>query len=619
MLPKGSVSQGGIIFPSIEPPLPRVCEPWVEITMCKSIYNNASFPNVRDHATQEQANDELVQFLPLIKGGCSNGIVHFLCSVYAPFCEVNNPEISAPPCRELCEHVFDGCERPLRDFGLPWPPHLTCSNFPSNSSSKTDFCPLSLASLRIPEDIGVDPPSSTAAVSTSRTSMTTPTPDPRTQLTCLVSLMVMSTLKNRSYEFGGVGNCGVNCTGLYFTSLERNIIAPVFILLFAVICLLFTLFTVATFLIDRHRFHYPERPIIFISFCYLVVSSVYIVGTISKLSGKQNQAFSCSDEIRLSDKRLSSSFVFQGLPNSESTYKTASCVILFVVVYFFQMASSMWWVILTLTWFLAAALKWGEEAVEKMWMLYHVLSWGIPAIQVILVLALQLVDGDQLSGLCYTGNADNVGLGIFVFLPLFIYLVVGIVFVVIGFTALVNIKKQLERDVAKSKKIGRLILRVGVYSVLYVSPNIILLLLIIYELAQKSDWEKAHLRECIKDQLSECRGNPEPSFAAFLLKYIMLFLVGIFSTTWILSSKTFTAWQKLSCSCCATESLANAYGRNDAKAHHYDVPKQMPSPHQYISAAPPQHHYEIPNPSHYVIASEKKDLSMNMSHPHTAV
>ena len=596
------------------PPIPNlvpVCEPLKEITLCMGIYDNASFPNVRDHQTQAIANDELEQFIPLIQGGCSNAIVHFLCAVYAPFCQYNRPEIEITPCRELCQYVYDGCVQPLLDFGISWPPHLNCDLYQPNDTSEIDFCPTNLRTLKVPNIIVQTP----RPLSTTESPLASAVPA-IPSAACPVSLLVTSHLSNRSYVFGGINNCGINCTGLFFSPIERNIVAPVFILLFAVICVLFTLFTVATFLIDRRRFHYPERPIIFISFCYLVVSVVYVVGSISKLAGQQNQAFSCSDEIGISSNRLSSSFVFQRLPSSESTYKTASCVILFVVVYFFQMASALWWVILTLTWFFAAALKWGEEAVEKMWVLYHVISWGLPSIQVILVLALRLVDGDQLSGLCYVGNADNIGLGVFVFLPLLVYLLIGVIFVVIGFTALVNIRKQLERDVTKSRKIGRLILRVGIYSTLYVTPNVILLLLIVYELAQKSAWEKAYVDECSTDMTADCRGNPEPSFTAYLLKYIMLFLVGVFSTTWILSSKTFAAWNKLFCSCCATETPSNGFGLTSStttKPHIYDVPNKMP---QYSMSAP-QHPYDMPTSSHFMMSSEKRDLSM--PHPNTAV
>ena len=591
---------------------PRVCEPLNEITLCRGIYENVSFPNSREHQSQVVANAELEQFIPLIQEDCSNALVHFLCSVYAPFCQYDRPEIVIAPCRELCQYVHDSCVGPLQAFGISWPPHLDCSLYQPNATTLVDFCPPSLTAIKPP--IVIVNPRTTA-----------PTPDkpvtsPATRSpvsVCPLPLQVTSSLQNKTYQFAGINNCGVNCSGLYFSSNERNMLAPAFILLFAIVCTFFTLFTVATFLIDRRRFHYPERPIIFISFCYLVVAVVYVVGSISKLASNQNQAFSCSDEIGMASSRHSSSFVFQSLPNNESTYKTASCVILFVVVYFFQMASAVWWVILTLTWFLAAALKWGEEAVEKMWVLYHVLSWGLPAIQVILVLALRLVDGDQLSGLCYVGNANNIGLGVFVFLFLFVYLVVGVVFDVIGFTALVNIRKQLERDVTKSRKIGRLIVRVGIYSVLYIVPNVIMLLLLVYELAQKSSWEQAHVDTCGSDTSGNCRGSPEPSFAAFLLKYIMLFLIGTFSTTWILSSKTFSAWKKLFCSCYSTETPpSNGFGLTvsadkAAKPHVYDVPSRMPK----YSLTTPQ--YEIPNPSHYMMQSEKKDLSI--PHPNTAV
>ena len=48
----------------------------------------------------------------------------------------------------------------------------------------------------------------------------------------------------------------------------------------SVLCAFSTLFTVLTFLVDMKRFDYPERPIIFISGCYLVISIAYITGFI---------------------------------------------------------------------------------------------------------------------------------------------------------------------------------------------------------------------------------------------------------------------------------------------------------------------------------------------------
>ena len=535
-------------------PVDYTCENITQIEFCSKVdYSTASFPNFRDQSDQMAANSEVENFRALAQAVCSNAIVHFLCSVYAPFCDPAKPDIRVLPCRELCEYVRPNCETLVIEFGLTWPPHLECSQFPTNQSTIT-FCPTDLSTLAIPSNIQTDsPPNVTEPTELITTLVTSSAP-----LACPIGLRVEGTqLGRQGHVFAGMPNCSVNCSGIFFTDFERNTVAPALILFFALVCVVFTVFTVATFLIDRRRFHYPERPIIFLSFCYLVIAVAYIVGVISKLAGGSGGAFSCHGD---SNRR---SNVFQKLPNSETTFKSASCVILFVVVYFFQMASAMWWVVLTFTWFLAAALKWGEEAVEKLWLLYHIVAWSIPAIQVVLVLALRLVDGDQLSGICYTGHATNVGLGVFVFLPLFVYLALGVVFLVIGFTALVNIHRQLQRDPQKSSKLGRLIMRIGIYSLLYIIPNVILLIIYLYELSSNENWQLSYVESCSGTE-SECNSSQSPSFAAFMLRYIMLFAVGVCSTSWILSSKTVAAWKKFFCSCsCHSE---------DPAAHMYDVP-----------------------------------------------
>ena len=544
----------------VRPPIPPettsyTCENITEIEFCSRVgYVTASFPNYRNQFTQMEANSELKNFLALAESVCSNAVVLFLCSVYAPFCDPEEPQFRVPPCRELCQHVRDGCEDLVNQFDLTWPPHLECDLYPSSMDNLITFCPDNISLVEIPPNFETNPPPN----------VTQPSSIPSTQpniATCPATLNVqrVSSVGGQGHVFAGIQNCSVVCSGIFFKEYERNTVAPVLIIFFALICVIFTVFTVATFLIDRRRFHYPERPIIFLSFCYLVISIAYIVGAISKLADVDKGAFSC-----VTNEVTSKSYVFQRLPNSETTYKSASCVILFVLVYYFQMASAMWWVVLTFTWFLAAALKWGEEAVEKLWLLYHIIAWSIPAIQVVLVLALRLVDGDQLSGICYTGNANNVGLGVFVFLPLIVYLALGIIFLVIGFTALVNIHRQLQRDPQKSRKLGRLILRIGVYSLLYITPNVILLILYVYELALNDRWELAYAREC--DATGDCDASVRPSFAAFMFRYIMLFAIGVCSTSWILSSKTVQAWKKFFCSCdCICHN-------DDTAVHMYDVP-----------------------------------------------
>jgi len=53
---------------------------------------------------------------------------------------------------------------------------------------------------------------------------------------------------------------------------------------------------------------------------------------------------------------------------------------------------------LTVTWFLAAGLKWGNEAIEQRSPYFHAVAWIVPAVQTIVALLCFKVDGDVLGG-----------------------------------------------------------------------------------------------------------------------------------------------------------------------------------------------------------------------------
>lgn len=63
-------------------------------------------------------------------------------------------------------------------------------------------------------------------------------------------------------------------------------------------------------------------------------------------------------------------------------------------LYFFLMAGSLWWVILTITWFLSAGLKWGQEAIDAKSQFFHGVAWSIPAIQTVVALIMKKVEGE---------------------------------------------------------------------------------------------------------------------------------------------------------------------------------------------------------------------------------
>lgn len=109
-------------------PLQSRCEP-ITIPFCMHMmYNQTIFPNLLDHATQEDAGFEVRQFEPLITANCYPDLRDFLCSVYIPVCTISDTPL--PPCRHLCELARLNCIKLVNHFGFSWPNELECSQFP---------------------------------------------------------------------------------------------------------------------------------------------------------------------------------------------------------------------------------------------------------------------------------------------------------------------------------------------------------------------------------------------------------------------------------------------------------------------------------------------------------
>jgi len=64
----------------------------------------------------------------------------------------------------------------------------------------------------------------------------------------------------------------------------------------------------------------------------------------------------------------------------------------------FLVNGTIWWLILTVTWLLAAGYKWGSEAIEERHVYYHAAAWGLPAIQVLIVIVSNKIEGDNIAG-----------------------------------------------------------------------------------------------------------------------------------------------------------------------------------------------------------------------------
>lgn len=332
---------------------------------------------------------------------------------------------------------------------------------------------------------------------------------------CTLQTIHQSSPYYNTITSGGIKNCGMNCTSPYLND-EQKIFAAFWIGLWSILCCISTSITLLTFIIDMSRFKYPERPIIFLSGCYFMVSIGYIIKMVVG-----HEAVACD-----------------GSTIRYSTNGPASCVSTFLLIYFFGMASSIWWVILAFTWFLSAGLKWGSEAIASYSQYFHFAAWLIPTVKTIAVLTMSSVDGDPVAGICYVGNQNINNLRGFVLIPLFVYLIIGSTFLVAGFVSLFRIRNVIKhQNGAKIQKLERLMIRIGVFSLLYTIPATIVLACYFYEQYLKEEWEKSVICPCSKSM--------KPDFAVYMLKYFMLLVVGITSGFWIWTGKTLETWKKL--------------------------------------------------------------------------
>ncbi|XP_051910994.1 frizzled-7-like [Hippocampus zosterae] len=493
----------------------------VSIPLCADMaYNQTIMPNLLGHANQEDAGLEVHQFYPLVKVQCSADLQFFLCSTYAPVCTVL--ERAIPPCRTLCERARRGCEALMNKFGFQWPERLRCEKFPVHGAG--EICVGQNTS-----DGGGPTPTPTAWDSNfaSRGSG-----DP--VFSCPPQLKAPAYL---GYRFLGAEDCGAPCEvsgapyGLMYFGEEELKLGRLWVAVWAGLCLVSTLFSVLTYALDAQRFCYPEKPLVFLSGCYLMVALAYVAGFL--LGDK----VACVGKFKADGYKL----VIQGGGNE-------GCAVLFVAVYFFGMSGALWWLVLSLTWFLSAGLKWGREAIEANCRYFHLLAWSVPALKTVAVLATGRVEGDLLTGVCYVGVYDADALRRFVLAPQLVYLLLGTSFLLAGLASLFRIRAVAKLDRTEKAKLEKLMSRMGAFGLLHAVPAGAVVACHFYELALRPRWERTWRAQTCKGFAAPCPpGNLAPltpDFSVFMIKYLMTMMVGITSGFWIWSGKTVRSWRR---------------------------------------------------------------------------
>ncbi|KAI5620874.1 frizzled-6 precursor [Silurus asotus] len=479
------------------------CEP-VHVQWCNTMpYNMTFFPNMFEHYDQDVAAIKMKHFMPLVSLHCSPDVHLFLCQAFVPEC-TQQTQVHQP-CREHCVRVLSDCTKDMLTFDITWPSELSCDRLKRCRTSTDESTELPQKDITTPK----------ASLLASR----------ELGFWCPLQL---KTRSGQGSSFLGAQDCAPPCDNMYFKRHEIEF-AKKFIGITSVVCLCATLFTFFTFLINVKRFRYPERPIVFYSICYSFVSLIYFIGFLlgnEMACNKPNMPTTVSTVVQGSQSKV--------------------CTLLFMMLYFFFTAGMVWWVILTITWFLAARPKWSCEAIEKKAVWFHAVAWGLPGSLTVILLALNKVEGDGISGVCFVGLYDLTALRWFVLAPQALGVITGLSFLLAGIVSLNHVRQVIQHDERNQEKLKKFMIRIGVFSGLYLLPLLTLLACYLYEQALRGIWENTWITEHCQEYSIPCPYRKidaaHPDLSLFLIKYLMTLVVGISAVFWVSSKKTWSEW-----------------------------------------------------------------------------
>ncbi|XP_053208609.1 frizzled-4-like [Panonychus citri] len=571
------------VVQSSAPPSVRTCEP-IRLEMCKKIgYNATGLPNLAGHETQDEAEQSLKTFNPLISIGCSSQLQFFLCSVHVPMCDEKIVS-TLGPCRRLCETVRDRCLFILNEFGYPWPAHLNCSLFPLVNDHQ-NMC------MEGPGEDTNKQRSSTSKI-TILNYKTSINPDKNREVTHqpviteIVTPSITNPQNNHSKLYGPIvedcldlkfhqqyfkvrrsdngSQCSHGCIADILYPSTTKQFTEFWIAFWSTFCFVSSIFTILMFSRSNVRIDYPERAIVFMACNYFVFSSIHLVAIFigrAKISCYEDDQYHVSLLIK-------------------NSYQNPYCVTVFTLLYYSQMSSLIWWLVLSFTLYFTVAKQWSSSKLSDHSNYYHSLAWGIPTLSTILIFMIGDIGADELTGNCNVGSNNPQSLLYFIIIPMATILLIGSVIFILtirGYfkgrtmnqvhTSQAHHHRSYQSSSEKisynnlssqnshppliqsqivwtsqprlTEELGIALIRLFLFQIIYFAISSYLLFVSFYEYLNKNDWYSVST-------------NDLPNVEIMSLKIFMSFLAGIMTGIWIwMSEPNFPCviradWQKSS-------------------------------------------------------------------------
>ncbi|XP_014610677.1 PREDICTED: frizzled-9-like, partial [Polistes canadensis] len=487
----------------------------LNVSFCHGLrYNLTAMPNFMGHEDQLQAERGLATLMPLVHYNCSKHLRLFLCAVFAPVCS-EHVAMQIPACKSLCLSVRRECEPALTSLTLPWPHMLDCDRFLDRGNT---LC--------------VQPPEETLSDPVPPVQQQWPTQEQIQPVQTSTGLQNHHQCPPHFVETPDVQtiSCVPRCgTDAYYRAEDKKFTER-WIIGWAWLCFLSTLFTLLTFWVEPSRFRYPERPIVFLALCYNLLSVNYIIrGAIG------TETLSCVSQI----DGPSYVPVHDGL-------KSIPCTCWWIIKHYLSLASSTWWTILCVCWFLSARNEWSSEALHNIASYLHAVAWGLPLLITGGSLLSRQIVADELTGLCQIADESALWHEV---LPHAILMFLGCILAAVAGGALIRVRRAIRSAGRSATKLERLMTRLGIFALLYVLPALGNLTCILQESSTKPRWRMLALLAALDCRSAEnCAPGPVYRAAGLevaLLKPFLSLVIGVTSGMWVWSGKTCRAWSKL--------------------------------------------------------------------------
>lgn len=121
-----------------------------------------------------------------------------------------------------------------------------------------------------------------------------------------------------------------------------------------------------------------------------------------------------------------------------------------------------------------------------------------------MLLALNKVEGDNISGVCFVGLYDLDALRYFVLAPLCMGVIVGLFLILAGIVSLNHVRQVIQHDERNQEKLKKFMIRIGVFSCLYLVPLVTLLACYTYEQSHRSSWETTWINDRCQEYSIPC-------------------------------------------------------------------------------------------------------------------